>query len=80
MFWYSVALIYIAYYAPNLTFLMLKIQLFRVVVAEVTNVVLVPFHFEGKSVLKNSPEEYSLVADLLMVSIPLIAAYVRSDL
>jgi hypothetical protein len=79
LFWYSAVLIFIAYYAPHLTLLMLKVQLFRVVVAEVTNVMLVPFHYDGKSVLKNTPEEHGLVVDVCMVSIPLLYAYFRSD-
>jgi hypothetical protein len=75
MFWYSCVLICVAYYAPHLTFMMLKVQLFRVVLAEITTRALAPFHFRGKSVLDNSPEEYGLC----LVSIPLIYAYLTSE-
>jgi hypothetical protein len=79
IFWYSCVLICVAYYAPHLTFMMLKVQLFRVVLAEITTRALAPFHFRGKSVLDNSPEEYSLAIDLCLVSIPLIYAYLTSE-
>lgn len=79
MFWYSCVLVYTAYYAPHLTFLMLKVQFIRVVLGEVTNMTLAPFHFRGKSVLDKTPEEYGFVVELCLVGIPLLYAFAVSD-
>jgi hypothetical protein len=78
--WYSCILIYISYYAPEHTFVALKIQLLRVVLAELTELSYAPFHFRGRSLLENSPEEYGFTVDMCMVTFPLVYAYLMSDL
>jgi hypothetical protein len=77
--WYSIILIYITYYAPQLTFEMLKLHLLRVLLVEATNKIYSPFFFRGKSLLENTPEEYGFVVDFCMVSIPLLCSYVIYD-
>lgn len=79
LFWYSCIMIYVSYYAPQLTFTMLKMQLVRVLLSELTNFTYCPFTFRGKSLLANSPDEYGFTIDLCMVGIPLVYAYCLSD-
>lgn len=76
---YATILIYITYYAPQLTFEMLKIHLIKVIIGEITNKIYGPFLFRGKSLLANTPEEYSFMVDFCMVAIPLLCSYIIFD-
>jgi hypothetical protein len=78
LFWFSLVLVYISYYAPQLTFLMLKIQLLRAIFYELTNLVYSPFSLKDKFIAANTSESYSSV-DLVLVVTPLLYAYLVSD-
>jgi len=77
---YAVVLIYVTYYAPEITFEMLKIHLIKVVLSEITNKIYSPFMFRGKSLLENTPDEHGFVVDFCMVAIPLLCSYIISDI
>ena len=76
---YATILIYITYYAPQLTFEMLKIHLIKVIVGEITNKIYTPFLHRGKSLVADTPEENGFMVDFFMVAIPLLCSYVIHD-
>ena len=81
LFWLSCVFAYISFYAPQLTFTMLKFQMIRLAMFEVTNLIYNPLTFRGKSLLKTAPEDAEGISiEFLMVALPLIYAYFASDM
>ncbi|KAJ1421396.1 hypothetical protein B484DRAFT_399482 [Ochromonadaceae sp. CCMP2298] len=80
-FWMSCTLIYAACYAPQLTFVLLKLQLLRLAAAELTELLYNPFSFRGKALMTSSgPEQYGFFIDLMMVGLPLLYNYASTGM
>lgn len=65
-------------YAPQLTFMILKLQLLRIICIEITNIIYRPFYYHGKylniEINIHQLPLHSFFVDISMVGIPLLYA------